>query len=226
MKRTRRAPARPRKKARVMRKARMTRAVKSNLVSLKRRFFMGIWTPVTGGVPGIGQWNSAVYQFQLNALPNYTEFTALFDEYKINAVKLTFVPAFAGGLDPNTALTSVASGGVFLETPRMYTLIDRDGDIQVSTENAMLENNNARIIRQPNQTFSIYIAKPNIQFEVATTALVGFAKAASKGGQWLDTANAGVVHHGCAVGCHLEGSSASQKWQVIATYYMQFRHAK
>lgn len=221
VKRTRKSSYRSRKARRTMRKPRMSKAVvNSSLVSIKRRYFVGNWQPtVSAG------WNSTNYSFRLNNIPSYTEFTALFEQYKINAVKLTFIPEFMGQLDQNNAFISAANPGSYVATPRVYTLIDKDGDPQISTENAMLENGAVRLITNPHKAFSIYVKKPCAQFEVATS--LGFSGAAPKPSPWLDCDNYGVNHFGVGLGAYVTGSITSLiTYRVVATYYMQFKIAK
>lgn len=202
------------------RKMKIPRAVvRTNLTSIKRRYYVGAWaaTVATG-------WNSTNYSFRLNNIPSYTEFTALFEQYKINAVKLTFIPQWEGGLDQNNAYIAAATVP-YVQTPRMYVLIDKDGDPQISTENLMLENSDTRVITNPHKAFSVYVRKPCAQYEVSTS--LGFSAASPKPSPWLDCDNYGVNHYGVGIGCQLDGSvTASMYYRVVATYYMQFKGAK
>lgn len=222
-KRSRKTIGRPRKYRRTgaKRTARMSRSVVSNsLVSIVRRYYVGQWTPTVS----LG-WNSTNYSFRLNNIPTYTEFTNLFEQYRINAVKLTFIPEWIGGLDQNNAYMSSTGGSPFISSPRLYTLIDKDGDPQTNTEDRMLENSKARLIKAPHRPFSIFVRKPCAQFEVATS--LGFSGAAPKASPWLDCDNYGVNHFGCAIGAQVNGSAtASMPYRIVATYYMQFKIAK
>lgn len=219
MKRRAKAPRRPRKKARTARRSTtMTKAIRQNLVFMKRRVLLGAWNVSTS-------WSNVSYVFQLDDLPNYTEFTALFEQYKINAVKLTFLPSYTSS-DANQATANAASGAVFQFQPRIYTVIDKDGNPTVSTEPAVLQRNDARMITQPYKAFSIYIRKPCVQFEVSSG--LGFAQAAPKASPWLDCENYAVNHHGAAIaGALPAGSSvtAGLQYQVLATYYLAFKGA-
>lgn len=194
--------------------------VNSNLTSLKRRYYVGQWLPtVSTG------WNSTNYSFRLNNIPSYTEFTALFEQYRINAVKLTFIPEWIGGLDQNNAYMASGGSTPYISSPRIYTVIDKDGDPQISTENLMLENSGARLIQAPHRPFSVYVRKPCAQFEVGTS--LGFSGAAPKPSPWLDCDNYGVNHFGIGIGAQVNGSAtASMPYRVVATYYLQFKIAK
>ena len=54
--------------------------------------------------PTFGNAVDRVFTFALADLPNYTEFTTLFDQYRINAVKLTFIPRLSSA-DSNPLAT-------------------------------------------------------------------------------------------------------------------------
>lgn len=203
------------------RRSRISRSVVSNnVVSIKRQYYMGeFFAPVTAG------WSWNAYDFKLSNIPSYVEFTNLFEQYKINAVKLTFVPVGYGGDGINQIYANSTAGAPYFETPRLYTIVDRDGNPQVGTEEYMLQNSKARMIKNPFKVFSVYIAKPCVQQEVGTT--LSFAGAAPKSGMWLDCDNTGVLHNGLGIGCQANGSTtASFRWRIVATYYMQFKIAK
>lgn len=205
-----------RPKRKVVRKVALKRAVKDNLCYISRRYSYGT---VSGSVTA--GWNTATFNFALGNLPNAGELTSVFEQYKINAVKLTFIPNFTG------ADATGASGGMYLMQPRVYKLIDKDGfqAARLVTESAMLENSAVRLVNNPMRTFSIYCSKPCAQFEVAST--IGFAQAAPKPSPWLDCENYAVQHSGIALGIAAVGaSSAVFQYQVIATYYMAFKGAQ
>ena len=190
---------------------------RSNLVSIKRSF-------VSAPFSVNNSWSGASFNFTLAALPNYTEFTNLFEQYRINAVKLTFIPS-ADGIDFNQQQSNSSAGGNWATIPRLYTAIDKDGNAQVASENAVLQYGNHRIIRSPLRPFSIYVKSPCVQ--VGTANLVTLVGGAPKSRQWLDCDNYSVQHWGCVVGGivpYTSATSPSIGYQVIATYYMQFKN--
>lgn len=211
---------RPKKIRRVARKSTLTRMVRDNVVFFKRRFRIGQYDCSSN-------WNGVNYSFTLGSLPNYTEITNLFEQYKINAVKLTFIPNY---FDNDAAQTefNISQNAVIaaIGGPRVYTLIDKDGSPQSGSESTMLENSAARIIRKPFQGFQIYINKPAVQVEVATS--LGFSNAMPKASPWLDCDNYSVRHEGCAVGSIMSFTSDGGllRYQVIATYYIAAKGVK
>lgn len=217
----RRAPRRTlRRTRRAMRRPRMTRsvAVRTNLVNIKRSF-------VTAPFTVNNSWSGIQLSFTLSALPNYSEFTALFEQYRINGVKLTFVPS-ADSLDINQQQQNSSSAINWTTIPRLYTAIDKDGNGQYASENAILQYGNHRIIRNPMRAFTIYVKHPCVQ--MGTANLVTIVGGAPKARQWLDCDNYNVQHWGAVVGGivpYQGGTTVNMAYQVIATYYMQFKNA-
>lgn len=215
-KRKRASGGRRRTRRRTTRRLRLTRGVtRSNLVSITRRVVFPEFT-----LPN-NTWYTTSYAFSLAQLPSYTDFTNLFEQYRINAVKLQFMPTFdSADLNFNPAGT----GSVWTRIPRMYTIIDRDGNPQLSTENAMIQYGNVRQITSPLKPFSVYIKAPCVQ--VATANNVTLVGGAPKGKQWIDCDNYNIGHWGCALGGIAGGTTSGQIiYQVVATFYMQFKNA-
>lgn len=211
-----RRSVRPRKMARrTYRRTTVPRAVRDNIVSIKRSVVLNQFSVYNS-------WSSLAYAFTLGNLPNYTELTALFEQYRINAIKLTFVPT-CSSLDGETA-TQIPT--TYLTQPRLYTLIDKDANVPVNNESAMLQYGNVRIIKNPTRPFTIYIRGPAVQ--VGTANALTIVGGAPKSKQWLDCDNYSVQHLGCGVGGIMPQAGAGTiafNYNVIATYYMQFKGA-
>lgn len=193
-------------------------AVKNNLVSITRQY---VATPIsTTYALGWSYWN---YTFPLSALQGYTEFTNLFGKYRINAVKLTFMPFFSGN-----DYAQAANSTVYAENPRVHYIVDTSGTSasQVDTEAEMLEFANVRTVRNPTKSFSIYIRNPCVH--LGTASGVTIVGGAPKAKQWIDTANYNIVHHGCSIGMVIPGGASTGAWkfQVVIKYYMQFKEAQ
>ena len=141
------------KRARLAAPRRMLGITRSNLVSIKRTRRVADFT--------VGMsWNSQAYVFTLASLQNYTEFTNLFEQYRINAIKLTFIPQ-VNGCDAEQQASNAAGGVAYNSNPIVYTIIDKDGSATTSTEDAMLQYGNARIIRGAYKPWTIYIKGPS-----------------------------------------------------------------
>lgn len=213
---------RRRKRARTtMRPAKVTRQVRSNLMSCVRSY---VATPfVATYAQG---WQYSNYTFTLAGLQNYTEFTNLFGKYRINAIKITFMPSYSGN-DLAQVQANASASGTWGLMPRVHTIVDTSGlaTAQIDSEADMMENNKCRSIASPNRPFSIYIKKPCVHLGTANvTTIVGGAPK----NMWIDTANHNVVHHGAAIGMIIPNGSSAGSWtyQVVVKYYMQFKEAQ
>lgn len=160
-------------------------------------------------------WSSRVYTFRLSDLPNYTEFTALYDQYKIEKVKLQFFPRF------DTTLPS-STGAGFTNT-LLYNINSEDGTNRMTTEYDALQAMSAKM-RVTNDPFTIWV-KPKFQVEVASS--LSFSAAQPSTG-WLDCDNFGVQHVGHEIGGYQMAAGAGQtnEWKCYATYYVAFKDIK
>lgn len=124
--------------------------------------------------------------FNLQQLPNYTEFTSLFDVYRIVAIKVKFVPDFAyGSLNPIT--TNVLYGC-------FHTAIDRNDDTPVGSLDEILQYDTYKQCRLP-QISSRYF-KP-----MTTITDASFKK------KWYDTQDSTEPYYGLKYA--VDGISAS-----------------
>lgn len=166
-----------------------------------------------------GTWTAYPYTFRAGNLPNYSAYQALFDQYRINAVKLTFTPYWDNNDLGQQGSTTVAA------MPRVYTIIDRNGigPGSIATEDLMLEYGNCRQITRPGQPFSIYIKSPGIETDVEVSGVGVPAMTMYK--KFLDTNTGTVDHFGCAIGWIQPGvtGTTSFNYHVVATYYLQFK---
>lgn len=214
--------------AKSAKKAKMTlrKNVTQNVLSCKR-------STLTYDAAGTGNtslqfncsttWSWQNYRFRLADLPNVTEFSNLFTQYKVNALKYTFVPATTG-IDGATLAQGVA-GQKFITQPRLYTVIDRAGNASVNSELAMLQYSNKKQIRRPMETFSVYIKAPSAQlFSETTSGGSNGSGAQLAAKKWYDVVNNDVIFSGFGIGGvqPVDGQTGIV-YQVICTAYLQFR---
>lgn len=219
----RKATRRPYRRRTYRKRARMTmtKSVKSNMMSCVRSY---VATTFSSTYPGSG-WTYSNYTFSLSSLPGFTEFTNLFDQYRICAAKMTFMPQFTGN-DFEGATDNIAGVRLWAYNPRVHYVIDRSG-IQTGTinaENTMLQYNSARTVKRPWEPFSIYVKYPAVHLGTASGITV--VGGAPKTKQWIDTDNYNIVHHGCAVGMVIPGGATNTtiSYEVIVKLYMQFKN--
>lgn len=156
--------------------------------------------------------NTGAYVFTLGDLPNYAEFTALFDEYMMCAISISFVPAITG-MDGNPIATTVS-------LPNFCTVIDHDDNTAPTNLATILQYENFKRTRL-NVTHTRYFV-PRIAVNVYRAGLTsGFG---SRSKQWIDCSNTDIAHYGLKyVIDPIFNSGSELNVQVFATYYMKFR---
>lgn len=139
------------------------------------------------------------FAFCLDDLPNTTEFSNLYDQYRINFVKFTIklVNCPQSSLPPQS--TSSSTTNFF---PTVWYATDHD-DNNYATVAALKEYVAVKHkTLQPNKECSICV-KPSILAQTYRTALTtGYAPQYK---QWVDMANTNVPHYGIKFAIHFEG---------------------
>jgi len=136
---------------------------------------------------------SADFTFKLTDLINYTEFTTLFDQYKILKVvfKLQLInnPDAAYPINTNASSATANSVNWF---PKFWYIRDYDSGSS-ETISSMKERQGAKFfILRPNKEYSVAL-KPLVQVQTYKTSVsTGYAPKRL----WLDIADATVPHYG------------------------------
>jgi hypothetical protein len=142
---------------------------------------------VNSGVTNqFGTWN-----FTLNAFPNYTAFTTIFDQYRIHSVEVEFIPT------ANAVGTNASSLGTY---PVMLVAADFDDTTNWTTEGQALSYENLQI--EP--VWNRFKSKLTPHVNIATTS--GGVENVPE--PWIDTASAGVPHYGLKY-CLTSGAAAA-----------------
>lgn len=134
---------------------------------------------------------SKAYNIALSSLPNYTEFTALFDQYKITGAKIMIVPTINSINLPavQTAATTANVGSGYLVT-------DYDDASPLASVADALQYENLRIFNLATDK----VIKRYIVPHMAVAAYSGaFTSYANKYPQWIDSNSPGVQHYGFKV---------------------------
>lgn len=143
------------------------------------------------------------FNFSLNDLPGYTELTALFDFYKINAVKVRFIPY-------QTESNSTGTVNNAANVPIIF-VVDRSDGTPPATVNELLEYNDHKIARLYDG-FTCYF-KP--KFSDATSAI--------RDG-WVATSNPSLNYWSLKYG--VPPTVNAMNFYVIHTYYVSCKDPK
>lgn len=216
----RRRVARPFRSRRA-RTGRVSRRVRTARIRRYRRYQVHHFTRHCEKVALAGQ-NSVLYApylsfitFQLSDLPAYSEFTALYDQYKINCVvlswKLMNAPE-AQGMQYNAS-----------NYPEIIYCYDYDTNAPASTLNQIRERGNCKQkILRPNSYMKMVI-RPKITTPVFNGAL-SFAYAVHRP-SWIDCTNASVPHFGIQYAID-NFQNPNYVLTVEAKYYVSFRNTQ
>lgn len=122
--------------------------------------------------------------FQLNQLPNYTEFTNLFDEYMIRKVRVTFV---------NTACSTITGADQVAgrNPPTLYYVIDYDDASAPPNVDAMLQYPGVRYVNSLFRRKS-FVLRPKAQAVVYSAGTA----TGSRTNMWIDCSTPEVPHYG------------------------------
>lgn len=157
-----------------------------------------------GGAPAIGR----ALRFQLNFVPSHTEFTSLYDQYQIKAVKAQLIPKH-----------TMTDQGI-AEQGNMWSCIDYD-DVTVPTSlNTILQYQNARRSRM-HRTHKRYL-KPMIATEIFNTGLT--TAYAPKRNVWIDAAIDTVEHYGLKF--WFDSVPQTVTYDLMVTYYLAFKNVR
>lgn len=148
-------------------------------------------------------------QFNLSALPAYTEFTNLFDMYRINKVKVTFMPR------ANNADISATAGQV-----KFFSVLDYDDASALGNIGELMQYENLKTTRctsDHSRTLAPRFASEVYQNSVTT----GYS---SRRG-WLDCDNPSIQHFGLKWGWQ-QLPTGAQSMDLKVEYYLSFRNTR
>lgn len=140
--------------------------------------------------------------FYLGLVPNYTEFTNLFDEFRILQVKVEFDP-----------LTSSSTA------PPLYTVIDYDDGTVPTSVNELRQYESLMTV--PSNRYFRRVLNPRASSAYYQGSFTGFG---SIYGPWLDTGSFGVQHYGLKYLLPQSATPNIATYNVNITLVMQFRN--
>lgn len=189
--------------------------------AVTKKFWLENWQPNTASVGGYWRY----FTFNLGQLPDLAGYVAMFDTYRINAIKVEFHPRFtefAGNDTTDTALPGVTNQA----GTRMSLLADTKsslvpvGAYGSGTYNDFLQQGSPKT-HMGIRPFSIYF-RPQVGETVGANIAGGLRRRST----WLqlDLANS-VPHagfHAFAWDPNFSGTFGNS-FDVLVTYYVQFR---
>lgn len=150
--------------------------------------------------------------FKLDNLPAFTEITSLFQAYRINGIKLDFIPI------QNDAAAGSSTNGF----PMMHYIIDHDDIAPPTTFNEVFQYDNVRY-RRCDRPWSVFF-KPKVlseAYQLGVTQAYGYARR-----MWLSTTYPAVQHYGFK--WYLDSPNIMNNFviKVCATYYIEAKSTR
>lgn len=164
------------------------------------------------------------YSYALNSVPNATEFSYLFDQYKITGIKVKLIPSFNSfGMVPTT---TAAAPWIPNIVPMCYTVIDYDDATALTAVADYMQYQNCRAERFDHPITRYF--KPKCAIAAYSGAFTSYASSMN---QWIDVNSSTVQHYGfkiCIDTSQLfgDGSHHLGNYTVITTYYMKFKEVR
>lgn len=151
------------------------------------------------------------YYFSLSDLDSYTTYTAMFDQYRIEAVEFKVMPMQNSiTLQTNSTTTPV----------RFYCVVDYDDAGSITSE-ANARSYESCVIVPPGIECN-RIFKPRVAIAAYSGSFGGYTNMAAP---WIDTVSPNVQHYG--IKTYIPGATASQtllqSWTIERTYWLSFR---
>lgn len=202
------------KKKAFQRKARaMTKFtnVKKNLYYFKRK------------IPSVpvnlaNQNGQASYLYQFINIPNYTELTALFDQYQIKGIKMNWRLV----LDPAAQSANLAS------YPALYVRRDYDNAAIESVSDIMQDNRSKRIILRPDRVSGMYLKPSTLDIQNSVDVNGNTVQTQYPvWNKWIDCSDPRVPHYGMKIAVDAQGIDLSG-FRLITefTYYVAMKNTR
>lgn len=147
----------------------------------------------------------ANFTFTLASLPDFADFTALFDQYCIVRVDLKFMPQ-------TTENNSTADPG------NLYTVIDHDDSAGLSSAQA---NEYESLVVTNCTKGQIRTVYPRVALAAYSGVFTSFANQRA----WIDVASTGVIHYGLKTVQSVSTTNV-YKYTVEIVYYLAFRDVR
>jgi len=153
--------------------------------------------------------NFGQFTVGLSSLPNSSEFTTLFDQYRITRCEYTFQP-----------LQTVAVNSTTASTPGIFTVVDYDDSTTLTTLAQALQYPNVRW-HSGYEPFTVSF-KPHIAMAAYSGAFTSFANTFD---QWLDVSSPAIVHYGLKY-CALQNVGIAQSWRVVGKVIIELKNVR
>jgi len=174
------------------------------------------FTTIQSGTNGViaqtaASVNAGAYSFSFNALAQYTSWQAVFDQYRIDQVEITFRPMYTG-----TALSVAA-----IILPCLYTVVDYDDNATPSGVAYMTQYNSCSV-----SEVETVVRRFKPHAAIAAYAGGVFTSFANQASPWCDMASPAIAHFGVKWAIDAGGAAQTllQSWNVSYRLQVSMRN--
>ncbi len=150
------------------------------------------------------------FSFSLDNCADYTSYTSVWDQYRIQEVDITLIPV---------TLQSAPSAGPAYAL--CYVAPDYDDATSPANTTAMLSYSNLAVLG-PSEKYSCKIS-PCVDIATTTSGAATITGSMSAKSPWLDCSSPAVTHYGLKAAITQSTSTNLSQWVVIARYIIDFR---
>jgi len=164
---------------------------------------------------GVLTSSTGSYSFKLSDLPQYTEYTAMFDRYRITGVKLHVFPRISQQTPAGNTTAATAYSPVIAHT------IDYD-DATAPTDINTINQYDTVKFQYEFKPFKVWIKPRAAQAQYGAGVFTSYGNSSPK--QWMDVASPDIAYYGWkwATNGYSAALNGNQYWDVLATYYLEF----
>lgn len=174
-----------------------------NVYHFKRKYFVVDAFAVTTGT----DFKLGV-NFALSNLPTFTDFTNLYDMYRINKIVYKIIPKYS---------QANLSGGLNANLQQIHSAIDYDDTVAPVSISDLTQYQTHRMTRGNGIHTRVLVPKVNLSIN-------NFADA-PKAKQWIDCDDSTVLHRGLKLYIPAPlGADITVSYDVEATFYMSFKN--
>lgn len=153
------------------------------------------------------------YSFTLSQLPNATEFTNLFDLYRINKILVRFVPNHNSSETAGTGSPQISN---------FHSVLDYNDASPATTLDQLYEYQNWKMSRGTSIHQRLW--RPTTFDMVAVSG--GSSSANPQWRQWLSTSVTNIPHFGLKVGIEQSAVNADTTWVPYVSVYLSCKSVK
>lgn len=224
MTRRRAAVRRPKRMPRTKWLGKRARAGSRQVHSYKRTFRVADVIASYNATTGVTTPINVPVSFNLTQLPGYGEFTSLYDQYKINGIRVNVQPLLTEGI------ASAVSGSTNVwGFPKFSSVIDYDDTFLPADENVLLQYGSLKqtgAFKEHKRFF-----KPKIRVASLDSGSTVTSNVVTKA-PWIDVGNPTVPHYGIKLfhpGPIASGTpavSSSISYSIYATVYFSCKNTR